>query len=102
MGYFTKWGDGAYDINPIADLTVTELFVMGKVLGVPDCIIDKAPSAGLWEGQTDETEMGISYAAIDKYLLEGTGTERDIEKIVTTYKKTEHKRGLPKCYTSAS
>ena len=64
MGYFTKWGDGAYDFNPIADLTVTEIYEFLTWLHAPENIIRKAPSAGLFEGQTDEQEMGVSYAAI--------------------------------------
>lgn len=72
VGYFTKWGDGAYDFNPISDLTVTEIYEFLRYLKAPQCIIDKAPSAGLYEGQTDESEMGIRYADIDAVLL---GTE---------------------------
>jgi NAD+ synthase len=53
MGYFTKWGDGGYDFNPIADLTVTEVYEFLRYLGAPAAIIEKAPSAGLFEGQTD-------------------------------------------------
>ena len=68
MGYFTKWGDGAFDFNPIADLTATEIFDFLRYLGAPPEIIEKAPSAGLFEGQTDEKEMGVTYAAIDEYL----------------------------------
>ena len=94
MGYFTKWGDGAYDFNPIADLTATEIFAMLKELNCPEQIIKKAPSAGLFEGQTDEQEMGITYAEIDEYILKGTGTPENIEKIQSANKRTEHKRKL--------
>ena len=69
MGYFTKWGDGAYDFNPISDLTVTEIYEFLRYLNAPQSIIEKAPSAGLYEGQTDEGEMGIKYADIDAVLL---------------------------------
>ena len=58
MGYFTKWGDGAYDLNPIADLTATEIFEFLRYLKAPQSIITKAPSAGLYEGQTDEEDKG--------------------------------------------
>jgi NAD+ synthase len=68
MGYFTKWGDGACDFNPIADLTVTEIYEFLEFLHAPRSIIEKAPSAGLFEGQTDEGEMGVSYAAVDAHL----------------------------------
>ena len=60
VGYFTKWGDGAYDINPIADLTVGEIYEFLRYLNAPANIISKAPSAGLFEGQTDEQEIILS------------------------------------------
>lgn len=69
VGYFTKWGDGAYDMNPIADLTVTEIYEFLRFLDAPSRIIEKAPSAGLFDGQTDESEMGMTYAELDKYIL---------------------------------
>jgi len=68
IGYFTKYGDGACDLEPIQHLYKTELFEFAKYLGIPKCIIDKAPSAGLWEGQTDEGEIGMSYKRLDKIL----------------------------------
>ncbi|MDO4573762.1 MAG: NAD(+) synthase [Planctomycetia bacterium] len=98
MGYFTKWGDGACDFNPIADLTATEIFDFLRFLGAPSEIIEKAPSAGLFEGQTDEAEMGIRYAEIDEYLLHGTGTEENIARIEHVRDATSHKRTLPKTY----
>ena len=67
MGYFTKWGDGASDFNPIADLCAGEVFEFLRYLNAPLSIVSKAPSAGLYEGQTDEQEMGVSYDAIDRY-----------------------------------
>ena len=98
MGYFTKWGDGACDLNPIADLTVREVFEFLRYLDAPAHIIEKAPSAGLFEGQTDEKEMGITYNAIDAYLLEGTATEEDKAKIDRYYARTAHKRRMPLWY----
>jgi NAD+ synthase len=98
MGYFTKWGDGAFDINPIADLTVTEIYEFLEYLGAPESIITKAPSAGLFEGQTDESEMGITYKKIDEYLLENKGTKEDIELIEAAHAKSEHKRCMPSTY----
>jgi len=98
MGYFTKWGDGAHDFNPIADLTVTEVYELLRELGAPNSIIDKAPSAGLFEGQTDEGEMGISYKAIDDILLFDKGSEKDKEKVYKTLRNTEHKRNMPITY----
>lgn len=92
MGYFTKFGDGGYDFNPIADLTATEVFEYLEVLNAPRQIIDKAPSAGLFEGQTDEKEMGISYKDLDTFILTGEGTE-DTKRLVTaTFNRTKHKR----------
>lgn len=98
MGYFTKWGDGAYDFNPISDLTVTEIYEFLKFLEAPDEIIGKTPSAGFYDSQTDEAEMGISYAAIDEFLLHGTGLPENIRKIQEAQRVTEHKRQLPACY----
>ena len=92
VGYFTKWGDGAYDINPIADLTVGEIYEFLRYLNAPANIISKAPSAGLFEGQTDEAEMGVTYAAIDRFLLTGEGEEADLAIIDRFHKRSEHKR----------
>ena len=92
MGYFTKWGDGAHDFNPIGDLTVTEIFAFLTYLKAPQQIIDKAPSAGLFDGQTDEKEMGITYRAIDDWILHGKGTEHDLEVMRRFHDKSEHKR----------
>lgn len=92
MGYFTKHGDGAYDFNCISDLTVTEIYDILRFLRAPSQIVDKAPSGGLYDGQTDEGEMGVSYAAIDRYILSGQGEESDIEKITKAHKSSHHKR----------
>jgi NAD+ synthase len=92
MGYFTKWGDGAYDLNPIADLTVTEIYEFLAFLNAPMAVRTKAPSAGLFEGQTDETEMGITYAAIDDYLLNGKVSEADKKVLDRFHSASEHKR----------
>ena len=92
MGYFTKWGDGAHDFNPIADLTVTEVYEFLRFLDAPESVIRKAPSAGLFEGQTDEREMGVSYAAIDHFLSTGKATEGDREIIDRFHSRSEHKR----------
>lgn len=95
MGYFTKWGDGGYDFNPIPDLTVREVLELGKELGVPESILTKAPSAGLWEGQTDEKEMGVTYAQIEEYITTGRTEAHAQEIIERTNKRTEHKRHMP-------
>lgn len=98
MGYFTKWGDGAYDFNPIGDLTVTEIYEFLRYLGAPANIIEKAPSAGLFEGQTDEKEMGVTYAAIEKYMQTGEGAPEDVAKIQRAHAATAHKRAPQKVY----
>ena len=95
MGYFTKWGDGAFDFNPIADLTVTEVYEFLRFLKAPDFIISKAPSAGLFDGQTDEREMGISYRSIDEFLLNGKASEQDKAIIEKFHKSSEHKLKTP-------
>ncbi len=92
MGYFTKWGDGAHDFNPISDLTATEIFEFLEYLQAPRCIIDKAPSAGLFDGQTDEQEMGVTYKAIDEFLLKGTANEADMAVMRRYHERSEHKR----------
>jgi len=98
MGYFTKWGDGAFDFNPIADLTVTEIYQFLTYLDVPKRIIDKAPSAGLFDGQTDESEMGVTYKAIDEYLNSGECAPADMEIIANYHKISAHKRNPPTVY----
>ena len=92
MGYFTKWGDGAHDFNPISDLTVTEIYEFLTWLKAPQAIITKAPSAALFDGQTDEDEMGVTYAAIDKYILTGEANDHDKAIIDRYHARSEHKR----------
>lgn len=92
VGYFTKWGDGAHDFNPIADLTVTEIYEFLRFLGAPACVIEKAPSAGLFDGQTDESEMGLAYADLDAFLLTGKTNPAAEEKIRKMHAASEHKR----------
>ena len=98
MGYFTKWGDGAFDFNPIADLTVGEVYEFMRYLKLPQSIIDKAPSAALYEGQTDEQDMGVSYAAIDRYIKTGEATEHDKAIIDRYHQRSEHKRSSFELY----
>ena len=92
MGYFTKWGDGASDFNPIADLCAGEIFEFLRFLKAPASIVEKAPSAGLYEGQTDEQEMGVTYRAIDAYLLQGEVSDADKAVIDRYHSRSEHKR----------
>lgn len=99
MGYFTKWGDGGCDINPIADLTVSEIYEFLTYLNAPENIIKKAPSAGLFEGQTDEQEMGVTYKQIEEVMATGTTDDKAAaEKIIRINARTEHKRRMPLWY----
>jgi NAD+ synthase len=78
LGYFTKWGDGAVDIEPIKGLLKEEVFQLGKdgfAVAVPDVILNAAPSANLWEGQTDEGEMGVKYSDLDAYCLDSENVD---------------------------
>lgn len=102
LGYFTKYGDGAVDILPLGDLYKFEVMKLAKALGIPENIIKKVPSAGLWSGQTDEGEIGFSYTEIDKRLqeIEKGEIKNDIaRKLKLMTEQGEHKRKLPKiCY----
>ncbi|WP_243290680.1 NAD(+) synthase [Bacillus sp. FJAT-47783] len=93
-GYFTKYGDGGVDLVPLVHFTKGEVRELAKTLGVPDEVIHKAPSAGLWEGQTDENEMGTTYDMIDKYLKGEEVPEYDRQIIENMHKRSEHKRRL--------
>lgn len=98
MGYFTKFGDGGVDVVPLVHLTKGQVYEMAKHLGVPQVVLDKAPSAGLWIGQTDEDEMGVSYAEIDAYLESGLNSESvneaAMERINFWHNRSHHKRML--------
>ena len=99
VGYFTKWGDGAYDFNPIADLTVGEVYEFLDYLNAPEHIRRKAPSAGLFEGQTDEGQLGVTYRQIDEVILTGhTDDPAAEEKIGRYHRNTAHKRTDPPRY----
>ena len=92
VGYMTKGGDGLADFNPVSTLTKNEIIILAKQLGIPEQIINKPPSADLWEGQTDEDEMGFTYADLDRYLLTKEGQPEIISKIERLHKISEHKR----------
>lgn len=96
IGYFTKYGDGGADILPLGNLLKSQVRELAEYLGIPKKIIDKPPSAGLWEGQTDEEEIGISYEQLDKYLKTGKLKNKIIEKrIQDKITKNAHKRAIP-------
>jgi NAD+ synthase len=97
LGYCTKYGDNAADLQPLLHLYKTEIYEYAKELGIPESIMKKAPSAGLWEGQSDEEEIGLSYERIDASLrsLEVLGWQATTpieEKVLELVRKSEHKR----------
>ena len=107
-GYFTKHGDGGTDLLPIGDLYKTQVRLLARHLDLPQRILDKTPSAGLWQGQTDEGELGITYPALDQVLL---GLEIDlphpriaaaagvdvaeVRRIEAMRRRSQHKREPP-------
>lgn len=108
LGYSTQFGDSASAINPIGDLYKTQIWELSKYMGVPRELIEKKPSADLWEGQTDENELGFSYKLADEILYQlvdeyekkeeiiKRGYSKDIvEKIINKIKQSQYKRKLP-------
>ena len=101
MGYFTKYGDGGVDILPIADLLKSQVRTLAKSLGIPKAIIEKAPTADLWAGQTDEKEMGITYEQLDEIILclkkggKCSVSKAIISRVKKITKNSEHKRIMP-------
>lgn len=107
VGYFTKYGDGGSDIAPIGDLYKTQVRDLAREIGIPDTLIEKTPSAGLWPGQSDEAELGITYTELDSILLgielgftaeeiqERTGLdENKVCDIFERVERSDHKRRL--------
>ena len=95
VGYFTKHGDSGVDILPLGNLVKKEVRELARYLGIPQEIIAKAPSAGLWAGQTDEGEMGFTYEGLDNYILTGKGPE-ELKKRIEGMKATSaHKCTTP-------
>ena len=108
IGYFTKYGDGGVDIEPIADLYKSEVYEMAKRLKIPSEIIEVAPTAALWPGQTDEKELGMTYFQLDtilKLMSQGfdieticslTNTDpKKMQMILDRKKKNAHKMAMP-------
>lgn len=102
IGYFTKYGDGGVDLAPLLDLYKFEVRAVARAIGVPESVITRPPSAGLWEGQTDESEIGISYNDLDATLVamesgDTTGIDADLlEKVGRKIAVSTHKRaGIP-------
>ena len=92
VGYFTKYGDGGVDLLPICRLTKEEVRNVASILGVRKELVERVPSAGLYEGQTDEKEMGILYKDLDAYLLGQKVDEEVVNKIERLHRISEHKR----------
>jgi len=95
IGYFTKYGDGGVDIMPLGNLVKGQVRDLARYLGVPEVIIDKPPSAGLWVGQTDEQEMGLTYDQLDAYFITGEAPEAVRRKIEERIARNAHKRAAP-------
>lgn len=91
-GYFTKWGDGAADLFAICHLLKGEVVEASKLLGIPTNLAERVPSAGLFEGQTDEKELGVTYKDIDNYLLGKPIEQKAKERIEYLHRISEHKR----------
>ena len=107
-GYFTKHGDGAADVFPLSDFTKREVYEIGRFLGLPESVLSRQPSAGLWEGQTDESEMGVPYNFIDN-VLEGINEANALtyprkqydeyfQRLSQLHGSTKHKREAPHIY----
>lgn len=95
-GYFTKFGDSGSDFIPLANLTKTDVRECSKILGVPTQIINKAPSAGLYENQKDEDDLKVSYLEIDSFLENDSVSENSKQRIMELHNISEHKRNLPR------
>jgi len=104
IGYFTKYGDGGVDILPLGGLLKTEVKQLARELWIPERIIEKIPSAGLWEDQTDEEEMGMSYEELDRAILaiesgDASGlTSEILDKVAEMMKASRHKRQPPPAF----
>ena len=96
VGYYTKYGDGGADLLPLGSLVKSEVRELARRLGVPERIIDKPPSAGLWADQTDESEMGLTYEELDAHLLTGAASPAVKARVDALHDASEHKRALPK------
>jgi len=94
-GYFTKYGDGGVDLLPISSLTKAEVRAWARMLGLPMRIATRVPTAGLWEGQTDEAELGLTYDQIDRYLIGEKVSSEVQERVEVLHRQSEHKRHLP-------
>ncbi|MBU5484444.1 NAD(+) synthase [Clostridium sp. MSJ-11] len=98
VGYTTKWGDNAYDFNPIGNLTTEEVVAIGDVLGLPYELVHKTPNDGL-SGKSDEEKLGFTYQQVNEYIENGSCGDKEIdEKIKLKHEYNKHKRNLPPKY----
>lgn len=95
VGYFTKHGDSGVDLLPLLEYKKNEIYNMARELGLPEIIINRAPTAGLYDGQTDESELGFNYDTLDTYLNKGLIDLNTQMRISRMHKSTEHKRAFP-------
>ena len=95
VGYFTKYGDGGVDLLPLGNMVKGQVKKLAEHLGIPKEIIEKPPSAGLWVGQTDEGEIGLTYEELDRYLTSGQGGEELSKRIEALARVSNHKRKPP-------
>ncbi len=101
VGYYTKHGDGGVDLLPLGSLYKTQVWELARELGVPQQVIERPPSAGLWPGQTDEGEMGITYRELDQVLIAIETGDSDrivpatLQKVQEMISRSAHKRALP-------
>ncbi len=112
LGYFTKYGDGGADLLPIGDLYKWQVAELARWLGVPERIIKKTPTAGLWKNQTDEGELGFSYGFADQVLgmfvelgmdggdiIKEVGKEKKVRKLYKLVTSSSHKRSPPRIFS---
>lgn len=102
IGYFTKYGDGGVDFEPIGGLYKCEVRKVARLLNVPEEIVKKPPSAGLWEGQTDEGEIGLTYDVLDETIFRIDNdldyndlNMDDVNKVKSMIKSANHKNQMP-------
>jgi NAD+ synthase len=101
LGYYTKYGDGGIDLEPIIGLLKREVREMAAFLGIPEEIVNRVPTAGLWNGQTDEDELGYAYDELDAVVeVENQTEDTPIQNLVWgRYRASEHKRKMPPGFT---
>ncbi|PTQ57834.1 MAG: NAD synthetase [Candidatus Carbobacillus altaicus] len=92
VGYITKGGDAVADFNPLASLVKAQVRLLARYLGIPEAVIEKPPSADLFPGQNDENELGVTYEALDRYLLTGEGEPEVVQRIEYLHAISRHKR----------